>query len=225
MDAALLPRRDRERLARRGEMLDAALAVFAEKGYDGATLDEVAERAEYGKGTLYNYFPGGKEALFLALFERIFEGLHAAVEGAGGRAEGLTDVASVRALFYDLLRALLAHFAAHRHALALFLKEGHRLALDAEHAAFFHRHYGELIDAVERPLRVAAERGLVRPLPVRAVAHLVMGNVRGLLLADLGATCRPDGGPGAEPLPFATTDEAADFVTTILFDGLLAERP
>ena len=33
-------------------MLDAALGVFADHGYDGATLDEVAERAEFGKGTL-----------------------------------------------------------------------------------------------------------------------------------------------------------------------------
>ncbi|MEL6613746.1 MAG: helix-turn-helix domain-containing protein, partial [Bacteroidota bacterium] len=50
-----LSRRERERLARRAAMLDAATALFAEKGYASATLDEVAERAEFGKGTLYNY--------------------------------------------------------------------------------------------------------------------------------------------------------------------------
>ena len=52
-------------------MLDAALAVFAEKGYDGATLDEVAERAEFGKGTLYNYFPTSKNFL-VKMFDQVF---------------------------------------------------------------------------------------------------------------------------------------------------------
>ncbi|GIV59650.1 MAG: hypothetical protein KatS3mg043_0739 [Rhodothermaceae bacterium] len=55
-----LPRRERERLMRRRAMLEAARAVFAEKGYLQATVDEIAQRAEFGKGTLYNYFTGGR---------------------------------------------------------------------------------------------------------------------------------------------------------------------
>ncbi|NNE70602.1 MAG: helix-turn-helix transcriptional regulator, partial [Rhodothermales bacterium] len=47
-------RRERERLARRREILDAARTVFAERGFVGATLEEIASRAEFGKGTLYN---------------------------------------------------------------------------------------------------------------------------------------------------------------------------
>ncbi|HEX8299915.1 MAG TPA: TetR/AcrR family transcriptional regulator, partial [Rubricoccaceae bacterium] len=69
-----LGRRDRERLARRRAMLDAALGVFGDKGFDGATVDEIAERAEFGKGTLYNYFPGGKDELYLTLFEDVVVG-------------------------------------------------------------------------------------------------------------------------------------------------------
>ena len=61
-----LKRRDREKIARRNDILDAALSVFAKKTYESATLDEIAERAEYGKGTLYNYFKG-KEDIFINL--------------------------------------------------------------------------------------------------------------------------------------------------------------
>jgi AcrR family transcriptional regulator len=64
-----LSRRDRERLTRRSEMLSAAQEVIAEKGYGEATLEEIASRAEYGKGTLYNYFPGGKQEILLSIFE------------------------------------------------------------------------------------------------------------------------------------------------------------
>jgi len=46
----------RGRLLRRREIPDAARAVFAQKGCNAATLDDVAERAELGKGTFYNCF-------------------------------------------------------------------------------------------------------------------------------------------------------------------------
>jgi AcrR family transcriptional regulator len=52
--------------ARRQAILDAALTVFAERGYEAARLDDVAARAGVAKGTLYLYFKD-KEALFAAL--------------------------------------------------------------------------------------------------------------------------------------------------------------
>ena len=52
--------------ARRQAILDAALTVFAERGYEAARLDDMAARAGVAKGTLYLYFKD-KEALFEAL--------------------------------------------------------------------------------------------------------------------------------------------------------------
>src|SRR5262245_9109959 len=51
---------------RRQAILDAALTVFAEHGYEAARLDEVARQAGMAKGTLYLYFKD-KEALFESL--------------------------------------------------------------------------------------------------------------------------------------------------------------
>lgn len=51
---------------RRGEILDAALAVFAEKGYAAGSMREIASRVGVTEPALYRHFPG-KEALFLAL--------------------------------------------------------------------------------------------------------------------------------------------------------------
>ena len=61
-------RRDREKVARREAILEAAKAVFADKGLLGGTIDEIAERAELGKGTIYLYFKT-KEEMFAALME------------------------------------------------------------------------------------------------------------------------------------------------------------
>ena len=67
-----IPRRERERLLRRQEILQAARVVFARKGFSAAKLEDVAERAEFGKGTLYNYFTN-KEALFHSVLEDAFQ--------------------------------------------------------------------------------------------------------------------------------------------------------
>lgn len=59
-----LPRRRKE--ARPGEILEAALALFTERGFSATRLEDIAARAGVSKGTLYLYFPG-KEAIFTAL--------------------------------------------------------------------------------------------------------------------------------------------------------------
>ena len=56
----------RRKDARPQEILDAALAVFAEKGFAAARIDEIATRAGVAKGTIYLYFES-KAAVFTAL--------------------------------------------------------------------------------------------------------------------------------------------------------------
>lgn len=61
-------RKEREKLAKRREIMKAARQVFAERGLHAATLDEIAEKAEFAKGTLYCYFKS-KDDLFLSMLE------------------------------------------------------------------------------------------------------------------------------------------------------------
>src|SRR5678816_2676989 len=56
----------RRKEARPSEILDAALAVFAEKGFAGARMEDIAARAGVTKGTIYLYFES-KEAVFKSL--------------------------------------------------------------------------------------------------------------------------------------------------------------
>lgn len=60
------PRWERRKDARPGELLDAALDLFVEKGYAATRLDDVAARAGVSKGTLYLYY-ASKEDLFKAV--------------------------------------------------------------------------------------------------------------------------------------------------------------
>ncbi len=60
------PKRERRKEARPGELLDAALDLFVEKGFSATRADEVAARAGVSKGTLFLYFQS-KEDLFKAV--------------------------------------------------------------------------------------------------------------------------------------------------------------
>jgi len=66
MQQAQLPRRERERLRQRREMLEAALELFSEKGYHNVSMHEIAARAEFAIGTLYKFFKN-KEDLYREL--------------------------------------------------------------------------------------------------------------------------------------------------------------
>ncbi len=66
MDATNLTRKDRERLFRKNEIMQAAIKLFAEKGFEHTTLDEIAVASEFGKGTIYNYF-ANKEEIYLEI--------------------------------------------------------------------------------------------------------------------------------------------------------------
>src|SRR4051794_4496193 len=59
-------RRERRKEARPGELLEAALDLFVEKGFAATRAEEVALRAGVSKGTLFLYFPS-KEELFKAV--------------------------------------------------------------------------------------------------------------------------------------------------------------
>jgi AcrR family transcriptional regulator len=67
--------RDAERSQK--DILDAALAEFADHGLGGARMDRIAERAAVNKRLIYYYFES-KESLFLAVLERAYEGIRSA---------------------------------------------------------------------------------------------------------------------------------------------------
>ena len=86
---AATPRQARE--VRMDGILDAAQAVFCEKGYDDAVVAEIAEKLGVVEGTVFKYFPT-KRALLVKVLERWYERMSfdysqdlAGIEGARGR--------------------------------------------------------------------------------------------------------------------------------------------
>jgi len=57
-------RRERKAVERRLAILRAAAGVFRDRGYEGASMDEIAERLDMAKGNLYYYFKNKQELLY-----------------------------------------------------------------------------------------------------------------------------------------------------------------
>jgi len=235
-----LSRRERERLMRRRAMLRAAQAVFAEKGYAGATLDEIAERAEFGKGTLYNYFDGGKEGLLFAVFDEIYDEFCALIRETCS-AERVAD-SSLRSCVHDFVVRAFLFYEEREDLFMILIKEGYRLAFsdDTEKAAYFHDQQERMVDALAPAFAAEMESGAIRDLPVDAVAHMLLENLNGMVIhrciaerrAENGAAGDGESASAESPVSEASGDDcaatsllhtpeaAADFLIAMIFDGL-----
>jgi AcrR family transcriptional regulator len=58
--------------ARRAQLIDVGRAVFAERGYDATSVEEIAEQAKVSKPIVYEHF-GGKEGLYAVIVDREME--------------------------------------------------------------------------------------------------------------------------------------------------------
>jgi AcrR family transcriptional regulator len=71
-EPAILGRRERKKRETRKRIFSEALQLFLEKGFDAVTVEEIAERADVGKGTVFNYFPQ-KTAFLIAAYSEWVE--------------------------------------------------------------------------------------------------------------------------------------------------------
>jgi AcrR family transcriptional regulator len=65
----MLPtRRERKKEKSRNDLIDCAVSLFREKGFAETSIDEITEKADISKGTLYNYFQD-KESILVGYFQ------------------------------------------------------------------------------------------------------------------------------------------------------------
>lgn len=92
----LTPERRKE--LTRTALLDAAEAIFAERGYNGVGLEDIAQAAGFTKGAIYSNF-GSRQKLFLAVLERrnqrLLDAYAQLLEGDASHRASASDVARV----------------------------------------------------------------------------------------------------------------------------------
>ncbi|KQT02316.1 TetR/AcrR family transcriptional regulator [Cellulomonas sp. Leaf395] len=87
---------------RRAQLVDVARGLFAEKGFDGTSIEEIAARAEVSKPVVYEHF-GGKEGIYAVVVDREIQALTGALSGAlevGGHPKVLVERTTLALLGY-----------------------------------------------------------------------------------------------------------------------------
>ena len=131
MEAVKLTRREREKIRHRGEVLEAALDLFSEKGFHNVSMHEIARRAEFAIGTLYSLF-NNKEDLYKAIIldqsKRFHEALNEALDQGEKECDRLENYVRAKGqVFADNIKVVRLYFAETRGA-SFNIKAG----LDAE---------------------------------------------------------------------------------------------
>ncbi|MEH6548397.1 MAG: TetR/AcrR family transcriptional regulator [Pseudomonadales bacterium] len=98
---ALTPRKTKGELTA-DRILDAAEGVFAARGYQSASLREIAQIAQIKEPGLYNYFKG-KQALYSAVLDRALSPMAQAMESHLGNALSYQDYVELPIVMTDLL--------------------------------------------------------------------------------------------------------------------------
>jgi AcrR family transcriptional regulator len=97
-------RREKEKEQRRNLILDAAQTLFFSKNYNEITIEEIAEKAQLAKGTLYTYFKS-KEALYSAVALRGVHKMNEMFRDAAGQCQkGLEKAFAVGEAYYEFYK-------------------------------------------------------------------------------------------------------------------------
>jgi len=94
-------RKERERERRRQQIIVAAKRVFSDKGFNKATMEDIAQEAELSPGTLYLYFKN-KEELYASLSLRILQYLLISLDHVGAQEDQSPEAkldAMIRAMY------------------------------------------------------------------------------------------------------------------------------
>ncbi len=164
-------------------MMQAAVQIFAERGYQAATIRDIVKQADVSIGTFYFYFPD-KETLFVHLYE----------ETADFLIQTLQQAANSRTTFHQQVKAIvqsyvsIAVFEPAVVELLLVAGVGTVPALEAKRAAFREK----LIRIWQRPLSTAVDKGQVAAQNDRRTSEGIAGAVDQVILSLLAQPDRDE---------------------------------
>jgi len=170
-----IPPRERARHARRQLLLEAAEQVFAERGFAGATMAEIASRAGYSAANLYNVFEN-KEALFSEVLsssaELVLEFTRKACQSDAGFEKSLDQ----------LIDAVLEFVAEHRGFFVILTQTSPEFDWRRSPRTNEGLNIGAELDReYERLFARASERGEIPEMDPRAYSCMFRGSINSLI--------------------------------------------
>jgi len=177
-DSGRSERARKQREERRGQMLDAALRVFARRGYHATSVSDIVQEAAVARGTFYLYFRSKHE-----LFAALVDGLMAEMMGTIRRVDLSPDAPAPLVQLEHNVVALLSLPQARPEMLRILLWEAAGLdeALNRKLDSFHQRMFA----LMQGSLELGIEMGIVHPCDTRVIARSLVGSVKEVMLSLL----------------------------------------
>lgn len=195
-------RKEREVEFRRKAIVEAAREVFSENGYDGTTIDAVAERSEFAKATLYKFFRT-KEELYLSVVEDGFREINGIAEKA------MQEDLPVREKFALFIERLITHFSDHADFFRLLMREIGRVNMagwkGSPHAMIHEQLNGILARELERGIKLKQVRKIDAQRAGQVFNHMVYAYHLNNLFFEHDEKMKED---------------AVEFLVSVFFDGV-----
>jgi AcrR family transcriptional regulator len=146
----------------------AAKQVFAESGYQGATLEEIAQRAGMSKATIYIYYKN-KDDLFLQVVEELVNTAMAIT------AEEATTPKQPIEKLYAMVRQKMEFYERERDFFRIYLNEKHGLEIAPKdpHKKALREMYLQGIHTLAKVLQEGMDAGVLRPMDSRRLAFFL----------------------------------------------------
>jgi AcrR family transcriptional regulator len=178
--ATTLPRREREKLRQREELLTAALELFSEKGYHNVSMHEIAQRAEFAVGTVYKFFKN-KEDLYKALITAKVAEYHRVLK------EALDQQKDIPSLLQDYVAAKAAVLVGGAATLRLYFAEtrGASFNIKAGLDQDIRKLYDEIVARLASVLAAGVKKKVFRKLDPYYMAMALEGVTNAFLFCWL----------------------------------------
>ncbi|MBI2710323.1 MAG: TetR/AcrR family transcriptional regulator [Actinobacteria bacterium] len=192
--------------ATRGAILAAALDVFSERGFDGASTRKIAARAGVTQ-PLLNYHFSSKDELWRAAVDVLFTRLADQLTARAAGLRGVDEVTSARLLVREFIGFSARNPQVHRIITQECKTDGPQMDWLVE------RHIQPLYEATASMLASLAERGAVPAIPPAHLYYILTG--AGPTMFVLGPECRRL--TGLDPSADEVIEAHADAVCLLLF--------
>ena len=200
-----LARRERRHVRRSGEIMETAVELFFRQGYHGVTVQEIALAAEFGVGTLYRLFPGGKEDIYVALQEKVIATFEANISA------NLKSVRDEHEIIRRYIRAAADVYAEYPREMAVYLRDHTGISLDLEKGlgTDLAYRYQACADKVHKAIASGIKKGLFHPMPPNAAVRILRAIINGFFWTWLE---QPEQGPAI--------NELVELIETVFLRGV-----
>ncbi|MGB9699307.1 MAG: TetR/AcrR family transcriptional regulator [Thermodesulfobacteriota bacterium] len=168
--SAYLSRKEREHQARRHYILQAAEKLFAQRGFYGTTMADLATGSEFSVGTLYNFFKSKEEVYYSLIMEKLDSMLQQLTGEINNLPEGLPQIKGV-------ITGVFKFFQENKDFFRIFFAERFHLVTSVGPTAVgeLRRKYLAYLRFVTKIMARAIKQKEVQPVEPQKLAYFLVG--------------------------------------------------